>query len=100
MTQDEFRKLLKKVWAQKISVEDVLKQVRLEPYEELDCARVDHHRMVRCGFPEVIFCQGKRPEDITEIAKAILKRSSVLLATRADGEAFRAIQRAHPKAEY
>ncbi|MBI4603585.1 MAG: nickel pincer cofactor biosynthesis protein LarB [Planctomycetes bacterium] len=100
MTQEDFRKLLKKVWAQKVSVEDALRQVRLEPFEEISCARVDHHRAVRCGFPEVIFCQGKRPEDITEIARTILKRANVLLATRASAEAFEAVRRAHPKAEY
>jgi NCAIR mutase (PurE)-related protein len=100
MQQDDLRKLLKKVWAQKVSVEDALKQVRLEPYEELTSARVDHHRAVRCGFPEVIFCQGKRPEDIAEIAKAILRRSDVLLATRAGREAYEAVRSAHAGAEY
>jgi len=100
MLQDDLRKLLKKVWAQKISVEEAVKQLKIEPFEELPFARVDHHRAIRCGFPEVIFCQGKRPDDITEIAKAILKNSSFLLATRAGDEAFRAVQRAHSKAEY
>jgi NCAIR mutase (PurE)-related protein len=100
MTQDDVRRLLKKLWAQKITVEDAMRHIRLEPYEELSCARVDHHRAVRCGFPEVIFCQGKRPEDIAEIAKAILRRSNCLLATRADRDAFEAIREAHPKAEY
>jgi NCAIR mutase (PurE)-related protein len=100
MMQEDFRKLLKKVWAQKISVEDAIRQVRIEPYEDIECARVDHHRAIRCGFPEVIFCQGKRPEDITEIARTILKRSSCLLATRADPAAFEAVTRAYPRAEY
>ena len=48
----------------------------------------------------MIFCQGKRPEDITEIARTILKRSNCLLATRADVVAFEAVARAYPKAEY
>ncbi len=100
MIQDEFRKILKKVWAQKISVEDAMRQIRMEPYEDIACARVDHHRSLRCGFPEVIFCQGKRPEDITEIARTILKRSSYLLATRADEAASEAVLNAHPRAEY
>jgi hypothetical protein len=100
MMQEDFRKLLKKVWAQKISVEDAIRQVRIEPYEDLSFARVDHHRAVRCGFPEVIFCQGKSADDITEIARAILKHSNCLLATRADDAAFQAIQRAHPRAEH
>ena len=100
MMQEDLRKLLKKVWAQKVSVEDALRQMRFEPFEELPCARVDHHRELRCGFPEVIFCQGKQPQDITEIARAILERSDCLLATRASEEAFKAVRQAAPQAEY
>ena len=83
MMQDDIRKLLKKVWAQQLSVEDALQELRLSPFDELDVARVDSHRGLRCGFPEVIFCEGKRPEDISAIAAKILEHSDVLLATRA-----------------
>lgn len=100
MTQEEYRKVLKKVWAQKISVEEALRLLRMEPVEEIGCARIDHHRSLRCGFPEVIFCQGKRPQDITTIAATILKRSQFLLATRADPAAHEAICQAHARAEY
>jgi NCAIR mutase (PurE)-related protein len=100
MNQDDVRRTLKRVWAQKITVEDALRQLRIESFEDIGCARVDHHRAVRCGFPEVIFCQGKRPEDITEIARAILRRADCLLATRADEDAFKAVAKAHPRAEY
>jgi NCAIR mutase (PurE)-related protein len=74
--------------------------LRLQPFENLSFARVDNHRGVRCGFPEVIFCQGKEPGDLTAIARAILKRSNYLLATRADQRAFNAIRRATRRAEY
>jgi NCAIR mutase (PurE)-related protein len=100
MMQEEIRKLLKKVRAQKMTVDEAVKKIKLEPYEKLSCARVDHHREVRCGFPEVIFCQSKRPQDITEIARSILKRSTRLLATRADQAAFRAIKKVYAKATY
>jgi len=100
MTQEDYRKVLKKVWAQKISVEDALRMLAMEPFEEIPCARVDHHRAIRCGFPEVIFCQAKRPSDITQIASTILKRSQFLLATRADRAAFEAVCEANPRAEY
>jgi len=61
-------------------------------------ARVDHHRAVRCGFPEVIFCQGKTPQQVASIAEEILTRSEVVLATRASAEHADALVRAVPDA--
>jgi pyridinium-3,5-biscarboxylic acid mononucleotide synthase len=61
-------------------------------------ARVDHHRAVRCGFPEVIFCQGKTPAQVTAIAEEILSRSEVVLATRATAEHADALAAAIPDA--
>ncbi len=100
MTEDHIRKLLKKVWAQQVTVEDALGDLRDLPFEKLTFARVDTHRDLRCGFPEVIFCEGKEPSDITEIARSILKHSPTLLATRADRAAFQAIREASSDAEY
>lgn len=56
-------------------------------------ARVDHHRAGRCGFPEVIFCPGKTPDQVAAIAREILSRSEVLLATRATPEQFQSVAR-------
>ncbi|HZN59603.1 MAG TPA: nickel pincer cofactor biosynthesis protein LarB [Planctomycetota bacterium] len=100
MTQDDLLALLTRVQRNEVSAMDALNKIRLPPVEDITCARVDHHRSIRCGFPEVIFCQGKRPEDITRIARTILKRADHLLATRADERAFRAVKKAHPKARY
>lgn len=61
-------------------------------------ARVDHHRASRCGFPEVIFCQGKTAEQVASIAEEILSRSEVVLATRASAEHADALSRALPDA--
>jgi NCAIR mutase (PurE)-related protein len=100
MQPDEIRKLLKKVWAQQVTVEDALKSLKLEPFRQLTHTRVDSHRALRCGFPEVIFCQGKEPAQVAEIARVILERSDVLLATRADTAAFEAIRALIPDAVY
>jgi len=100
MNRDSIRKLLKKVWSQQVSVDDAIRELRLQPFEELPFARVDSHRALRCGFPEVIFCEGKRTDDLTVIAKTILSRSDRLLATRADEAAFVAIAAADSNAEY
>jgi NCAIR mutase (PurE)-related protein len=100
MTRDELKKLLQGVRSGKLRVDDALRRIHIDPYEDIACARVDHHRALRCGFPEVIFCQGKRPRDITEISRAILRRAPRLLATRADEPAYRAVKRASSRARY
>ena len=69
-------------------------------YEDLGFAKIDHHRIKRKGFPEVIFCQGKTPEQIGKIAERISKKGHDVLATRADDKAFKAIKKYLPKAEY
>ena len=100
MNEEQIRKLLVAVSEGKTPVEDAVSELRDLPFKDLGYARVDHHRELRCGFPEVIFCQGKEPGDITEIAASILEHSPLLLATRADEEAFRAIQAASDLAQY
>jgi NCAIR mutase (PurE)-related protein len=69
-------------------------------HNQMKDATVDIHRDTRCGFPEVIFCQGKTPEQIKQIAKTILAHSNRLLATRADQKAYRAIKSIAKKAVY
>lgn len=68
------------------------------PYEDLGFARIDTHRALRCGFPEVIFCPGKRPEDIAAIAGRLVEADSRFLATRVDEAAWEAIREAVPDA--
>jgi NCAIR mutase (PurE)-related protein len=70
------------------------------PYEDLHFAKVDHHRAIRKGFPEVIFGQGKTPEQIASISDALLQQSDRLLVTRASAEAFSAVQAVAPDARY
>ncbi len=67
---------------------------------DLHFATVDHDRSRRCGFPEVVFCQGKTASDTAAIAAEILSRSDRVLLTRADAEHAAAVQRAIPRAEY
>jgi len=100
MNEEQVRKLLKEVSSGERSIEDAVSSLRDMPFENLGHARVDHHRELRCGFPEVIFCQGKEPADLTEIAASILARSPLLLATRADEAAFDAVKSANDLAEY
>ena len=66
-------------------------ELRDFPYQDLDFAKVDHDRAVRRGFPEVVFGQGKTPQQIVSISEALLRHSDVLLVTRADEEAYAAV---------
>ena len=76
MLEDDLRKLLKKVWAQKLTPEEAVESLRHLPFEDIPYARIDNHRDLRCGFPEVIFCQGKRIEDITAITRSMSGRGA------------------------
>ncbi len=83
-----------------ISEDDVISRLIDLPFEDLEFAKVDHHRALRKGFPEVIFGQGKTPEHIASISEALLRRSDRLLVTRASEEAFDAVYERIPRACY
>ena len=74
--------------------------LRAQPYEDLGFARVDHHRSVRQGFPEVILGLGKTPAQIAAIAAEIVARGSTLLVTRASADAYEAVRARVPTASY
>jgi NCAIR mutase (PurE)-related protein len=76
------------------------KALRSQPYEDLGFARVDHHRSIRQGFPEVILGLGKTPAQIAAIAAEIAARGSTLLVTRASAAAHEAVRRVVPAATY
>jgi NCAIR mutase (PurE)-related protein len=75
-------------------------ELRDFPYQDLDFAKVDHDRAVRRGFPEVVFGQGKTPQQIVSISEALLRHSDVLLVTRANEEAYAAVLGNIPDAQY
>jgi NCAIR mutase (PurE)-related protein len=80
--------------------ERLLAALRARPYEDLGFARVDHHRAVRQGFPEVILGLGKTPAQIAAIAAEIVARGSTLLVTRATEAAYEAVRATVPGAIY
>ncbi len=69
-------------------------------YEDLGFAKVDHHRIKRKGFPEVIYCQGKTPEQVAKIARRIWDHGHDVLATRADRKTFTAVKKVLKRAKY
>jgi pyridinium-3,5-biscarboxylic acid mononucleotide synthase len=84
----------------KLTDEELLRDLSGQMYESLGFATVDHHREIRQGFPEVIFCEGKTPVQVATIARAIVSRKSTLLATRADRRHFIAVRRVVRTARY
>lgn len=78
----------------------LLEALRAKPYEDLGFARIDHHRTIRQGFPEVVLGLGKTPAQAAAIAAEIVRRGSSLLVTRASQEMFDHIRAAVPQATY
>jgi len=94
------RDLLEEVQRGKVSIEDALAHLRGFPYEDLGFARLDSHRSLRKGFPEVIFCPGKTMEQIVRIVERIQSREERVLAARASPEVAEAVKRVFPDATY
>ncbi len=104
MTPGEIRALLDGVKSGAVDADEaerrLLDQFRQQPFEDLGFAKVDHHRAVRQGFPEVVLGLGKTPAQIGEIAARIAGREAPLLVTRASREAFEAVAAKVPGVEY
>jgi len=83
-----------------LTEELLLQSLSAQMYESLGFATVDHHRQVRHGFPEVIFSEGKTPLQVAGIARAIVRRGSVLLATRASRKHYAAVRKTVRGARY
>src|ERR1700748_16679 len=92
MDVPHLQQLLEQVRTGETSVDDAMKNLRQLPFEDLGFAKVDHHRAIRHGMPEVIFGKGKTPEQVQKIAGALLAKSKNLLLTRATPEMAAAIQ--------
>lgn len=100
MNPEALKRLLTEVRAGILPVEAAIGKLRSLPYEDLEFASVDHHRSLRQGFPEVIFCEGKTLVQIRSIAKALLTHHRPLLATRASRQVAAVIKRLDRRAVY
>lgn len=104
MTPAELRTILEQVRDGRTGAtqayDQLLAAFRDQPFEDLGFAKVDHHRSMRQGFPEVILGLGKTPSQIATIAREIVGRGHPLLVTRADEAAWQAVHAAVPEAEY
>lgn len=104
MTRPELQSLLQDVQAGRLTPEAahdrIFQYLRQAPFEDIEFARVDHHRRIRKGFPEVIFGPGKTPQQIAAIAQRIVAAGDNLLVTRTTREAFDAVSAVLPDAVF
>jgi pyridinium-3,5-biscarboxylic acid mononucleotide synthase len=100
MDSEALRKLFGEVKRKRISPDDAVERLRHMPFEDLGFAKVDHHRALRQGMPEVIFAQGKTPSQVAGIFTRLAVHGGNVLATRATEEQYAAVAKALPQAEY
>jgi NCAIR mutase (PurE)-related protein len=100
MNRVQLEKLLQDVAAGTVTPQEGVERLRFLPYEDIGFARIDHHRSLRQGIPEVIYGEGKTVEQVRAIAALILSRQSDLLATRISPAAAEALLTLAPQAEY
>lgn len=92
--------LLKKVKSGEIDIENAEKQLKKLPYEDLGFAKLDHHRKLRSGFGEVVYCSGKSTEHLIKIFQSFNEKKVDILGTRASKEQFEAVKAIVEEAEY
>ncbi|MBM7616361.1 nickel pincer cofactor biosynthesis protein LarB [Alkaliphilus hydrothermalis] len=100
MNTKELTNLLEKVKDNRISIEEAVGNLKQLPFSDLGFAKVDHHRELRQGYPEIIYCQGKTTEHVVGIVKSMLEKGSNILGTRATEEMYEAIKAFYPVVQY
>ncbi|UCG11711.1 MAG: nickel pincer cofactor biosynthesis protein LarB [Deltaproteobacteria bacterium] len=100
MNEETLREMLQALHDGTTDVETVLESLRSWPYEDLGFARVDHHRALRRGFPEVIFGEGKSASQVSQIMQAMLARGANILVTRVDSAKAAEVQKEITAAVY
>src|SRR5437764_10651985 len=99
MQAELLRELLIEVRSGTRTVESAVERLRNLPYEDIGFARLDHHRALRKGFPEVVFCEVKRVEHVVEIMQRLEQKHWPVLATRACRDVYQAVAARLPAAK-
>lgn len=100
MNIDNLQQILVKIKNQELSPEKALEKIKYLPYEDIDFAKIDHHRNILKGFPEVIFCEGKNPWQTAQIFQRLCQNNQQVLATRACPKTYEAVKNLCPNAIY
>lgn len=100
MTAEEITKMLQQVRSGKLSVAGAVERLSNLAYEDLGYAKIDHHRALRQGFPEVILARGKAPAQVEGIVRGMLARRHNILITRGDAALFEHVRKLDPRAAF
>jgi NCAIR mutase (PurE)-related protein len=100
MTRNEIENLLKMIKSGKKSVEEALEMLQNFPYTDLGYAKIDHHREMRTGYPEIVYCAGKTNEQVAGIFTVMSEKENNVIGTRADEKMFESVKSMLPDAVY
>lgn len=100
MSEQGIKELLESVSSGQMEVDKALEVLKKLPYEDIGVAKIDHHRGIRNGFPEVIFCQGKTAEQVKRIVEGLKDKNKCILGTRASKEIYKAVLEVDKDAVY
>jgi len=100
MNRKHIREMLEAVRSGAITPEQGIERLASMPFEDLGFARVDHHRTMRQGFPEVVFGPGKKPDQVAAIVRSLLPQKSNILVTRCSRQVYSRVRRLTSKASY
>ena len=100
MKEQYVRELMEQVKEGSVTVDEACEKLKDLPFKDMGFANVDNHRALRTGFPEVIFCQGKTPEQIRLIMSELVKEGGTIMGTRASAADFEEVKKSLPDAEY
>lgn len=100
MHEQKVRKLLNRIKNKRTTVGKAISELKFMPFEDLGFAKIDHHRSLRKGFPEVVFCKNKTTEQAVAIVKKLASNNSDVIATRASSEMFEEVKKYAKNAEF
>lgn len=100
MYEHKIKEIMSGVANKKFDVDEAIKKLKFLPFEDLGFAKIDHHRALRKGFPEVVFCQNKTTKQVVNIIKKLASNNSDILATRATKEMFNEVKKDIKNAHY
>ncbi len=100
MNKERIQSILEGVQSGTLAVNEAMERLKSLPYDDLGFAKIDTHRSVRTGFPEVIFCEGKTIEQVREIVRRMVPQTAVILGMRASPAVFEAVRQVTDRVEY